>query len=286
MRACTSPVPRRPSRRRSRAAGSPTSSAAARAVVRVRHRHADGPRDRARRGAEPRAAPGRLGRRGEGSDRGAADPRVRRREGAFHLPPGAAVRRPRHRLDHEDRRRRSGPDARGRPARGAGRQRRTGDRLREGRRGEHRLVRPVPRSPTRRGRRRLAAHRRRVRAVGGGEPAVRAPGRGRRAREQLVDRRAQAAERSVRLRSDALRSPRGPPARISVYADYLVHEEEGGARDQLDWTPEFSRRARGFTVYAAIRQLGRSGIAELVERCCDHATRFAAGIPSTGAEVC
>ena len=40
---------------------------------------------------------------------------------------------------------------------------------------------------------------------------------------------------------------------ISVYADYLVHEEEGGARDQLDWTPEFSRRARGFTVYAAIR---------------------------------
>ena len=64
-----------------------------------------------------------------------------------------------------------------------------------------------------------------------------------------------------------------------------MHEEEGGARDQLDWTPEFSRRARGFTVYAAIRQLGRSGIAELVERCCDHATRFAAGIPSTGAEV-
>jgi glutamate/tyrosine decarboxylase-like PLP-dependent enzyme len=46
----------------------------------------------------------------------------------------------------------------------------------------------------------------------------------------------------------------------------------------MDWTPEFSRRARGFTVYAAIRSLGRSGIAELVERCCDHAARFAAGI--------
>jgi glutamate/tyrosine decarboxylase-like PLP-dependent enzyme len=71
---------------------------------------------------------------------------------------------------------------------------------------------------------------------------------------------------------------------ISVYADYLVHSEEG-ARDQMDWTPEFSRRARGFTVYAAIRQLGRSGIAELVERCCDHAARFAREIPSTGAEV-
>jgi glutamate/tyrosine decarboxylase-like PLP-dependent enzyme len=72
---------------------------------------------------------------------------------------------------------------------------------------------------------------------------------------------------------------------ISVYADYLVHAGEGGPRDQMDWTPEFSRRARGFTVYAAIRQLGRSGIAELVERCCDHAARFAREIPATGAEV-
>jgi glutamate/tyrosine decarboxylase-like PLP-dependent enzyme len=43
----------------------------------------------------------------------------------------------------------------------------------------------------------------------------------------------------------------------------------------MDWTPEFSRRARGFTVYAALRQLGRSGVAELVERCCDNARRFA-----------
>src|SRR5262245_55127175 len=72
----------------------------------------------------------------------------------------------------------------------------------------------------------------------------------------------------------------------SVYADYLIHADEGGPRDQMDWTPEFSRRARGFTVYAAIRQLGRSGIAELVERCCDHAVRFAAGIAEVpGAEV-
>jgi glutamate/tyrosine decarboxylase-like PLP-dependent enzyme len=72
---------------------------------------------------------------------------------------------------------------------------------------------------------------------------------------------------------------------ISVYADYLIHAGEGGPRDQMDWTPEFSRRARGFTVYAAIRQLGRSGIAELVERCCDHAARFAREIPATGAAV-
>lgn len=71
---------------------------------------------------------------------------------------------------------------------------------------------------------------------------------------------------------------------ISVKAEYLIFE--GGQRDEMDWTPEFSRRARGFTVYAAIRQLGRSGIAELVERCCDLAARFAAGIAEVpGVEV-
>src|SRR5262249_56519098 len=46
-------------------------------------------------------------------------------------------------------------------------------------------------------------------------------------------------------------------------------------RDNYEWTPEFSRRARGFAVYAALRSLGRSGIAELVERCCEHARLFA-----------
>ena len=39
--------------------------------------------------------------------------------------------------------------------------------------------------------------------------------------------------------------------------------------------PEFSRRARGFPIYAAIRALGSEGITALVERCCDHAARFA-----------
>jgi aromatic-L-amino-acid decarboxylase len=39
-------------------------------------------------------------------------------------------------------------------------------------------------------------------------------------------------------------------------------------RHSAEWVPEFSRRARGFTVYAALRELGRSGIAALVERCC------------------
>ena len=43
----------------------------------------------------------------------------------------------------------------------------------------------------------------------------------------------------------------------------------------FDWTPEFSRRARGVTVYAALRQLGRHGLADLVDRCCDHARLIA-----------
>lgn len=49
-------------------------------------------------------------------------------------------------------------------------------------------------------------------------------------------------------------------------ASYLVHASD--VRDQLDWTPEHSRRARGFATYAALRQLGRSGVSDLVARCC------------------
>ena len=61
---------------------------------------------------------------------------------------------------------------------------------------------------------------------------------------------------------------------MGSHASYLVHSE-GRERDQLDWNPEASRRARGFPVYAAIRSLGRSGVAELVDCCCAHARRFA-----------
>jgi glutamate/tyrosine decarboxylase-like PLP-dependent enzyme len=57
-------------------------------------------------------------------------------------------------------------------------------------------------------------------------------------------------------------------------AGYLIHGSEG-QRDELDYNPEHSRRARGFAVYAAIRAMGRRGIAQMVERCCDMARRFA-----------
>jgi glutamate/tyrosine decarboxylase-like PLP-dependent enzyme len=58
-------------------------------------------------------------------------------------------------------------------------------------------------------------------------------------------------------------------ASLSHRAPYLTHDS--GARDEMDWNPEWSRRARGFPTYAALRQLGRNGVAELVDRCCRHA---------------
>lgn len=55
-------------------------------------------------------------------------------------------------------------------------------------------------------------------------------------------------------------------AAMGVRSSYLV--QGAGARDQVDWTPEFSRRGRGFATYAALRQLGRDGVAEMIDRCC------------------
>ena len=74
---------------------------------------------------------------------------------------------------------------------------------------------------------------------------------------------------------------------MTVSAAYLIQDEgEQRVRDQVDWVPEFSRRARGFPVYAALRSLGRRGLAELVERACDAASAFAAQIVELpGAEV-
>jgi glutamate/tyrosine decarboxylase-like PLP-dependent enzyme len=51
----------------------------------------------------------------------------------------------------------------------------------------------------------------------------------------------------------------------AVYIPQPQHDE----RYESEWVPEFSRRARGFPIYAALRELGRRGVAELVERCCD-----------------
>jgi glutamate/tyrosine decarboxylase-like PLP-dependent enzyme len=74
---------------------------------------------------------------------------------------------------------------------------------------------------------------------------------------------------------------------MTVQAAYLIQDEgRRRVRDQVDWVPEFSRRARGFAVYAALRSLGRTGVVELVERCCAQARRFAEQIAELpGVEV-
>jgi glutamate/tyrosine decarboxylase-like PLP-dependent enzyme len=68
--------------------------------------------------------------------------------------------------------------------------------------------------------------------------------------------------------------PEAHRAAMGTRAGYLVHGR-GDQRDSLDYNPDHSRRARGFAVYAAIRALGRQGVADLVERCCGLAGRFA-----------
>jgi len=64
------------------------------------------------------------------------------------------------------------------------------------------------------------------------------------------------------------RSAMAPPH--AAYIEYGTTE-----RDEFDWVMEYSRRARGFATWAALRSLGRSGVEELVDRCCEHALRFA-----------
>jgi glutamate/tyrosine decarboxylase-like PLP-dependent enzyme len=73
-------------------------------------------------------------------------------------------------------------------------------------------------------------------------------------------------------------------AAVSYTAAYLVGTT-GVAAGTSDFTLESSRRARGFTVWAALRQLGRDGVAELVERNCRLARRFAESLTAGGAEV-
>lgn len=76
---------------------------------------------------------------------------------------------------------------------------------------------------------------------------------------------------------DALR------AAMSVTAEYLP--TASAFRNPSDHTPELSRRARGVDVWAAMRSLGRSGIAELVERNCRQARRFGEGLKAAGHQV-
>ena len=75
---------------------------------------------------------------------------------------------------------------------------------------------------------------------------------------------------------DALRNA------MSVGGAYLAQAED---RVPYQYTPDFSRRARGIEVWAALRQLGRSGLADLIERTCRYAGQFAEGLHAAGHRV-
>ena len=79
-----------------------------------------------------------------------------------------------------------------------------------------------------------------------------------------------------------VRNPTDLRAAMSMSASYLI---KSGERDPWDWVPQISRRARGIEIWAALRSLGRGGVADLVERSCRHATRFAEALAAAGYQV-
>ena len=78
------------------------------------------------------------------------------------------------------------------------------------------------------------------------------------------------------------RHPEHLRAAMSIDASYIV---QGEKREPYQYSPEMSRRARGVEVWAALRALGRSGLADLLDRSCRHAGRFAEGLAAAGHEV-
>jgi glutamate/tyrosine decarboxylase-like PLP-dependent enzyme len=69
---------------------------------------------------------------------------------------------------------------------------------------------------------------------------------------------------------------------FGVEATYLVRDDH---RQPNTFTPELSRRARGVEFWAALKALGRSGVEELIDRCCAHARTFAEGLNACGYDV-
>jgi glutamate/tyrosine decarboxylase-like PLP-dependent enzyme len=79
-----------------------------------------------------------------------------------------------------------------------------------------------------------------------------------------------------------VRDPEALRGAMSMTASYLVVGKEW---EPSRFGPELSRRARGVELWAGLRSLGRSGMAELVERTCSHARRFAEGLLAAGFQV-
>jgi glutamate/tyrosine decarboxylase-like PLP-dependent enzyme len=79
-----------------------------------------------------------------------------------------------------------------------------------------------------------------------------------------------------------VRNPEALRRAMSFSVSYLPELDR---REPSHYTPELSRRARGVEIWAALRTLGRSGLREMIERCCRHATRFADGLSAAGFEI-
>ena len=65
-------------------------------------------------------------------------------------------------------------------------------------------------------------------------------------------------------------------AAMTLSASYI--SPETGARDQIDWNPEWSRRARGIPIYASLKEMGRQGVEAMIDRCCAHCGALVSGI--------
>ncbi len=81
-----------------------------------------------------------------------------------------------------------------------------------------------------------------------------------------------------------VRDPKPLRAAMAVQAAYLM-QSHGEQREPSHYNPELSRRARGVELWAGLRSLGQSGIAEIVDRTCGHARRFASGLSAAGYRI-
>jgi glutamate/tyrosine decarboxylase-like PLP-dependent enzyme len=80
-----------------------------------------------------------------------------------------------------------------------------------------------------------------------------------------------------------IREPEALRRAMSITAAYYPGPDN--KREAMQWGPDSSRRARAIEIWAALRSLGTEGVADLIERTCNHATKFADGFRAAGYEV-
>ena len=245
-----------------------------RRLGRLRHRRAGGQHRRPRRRPATTCSPRPAGTSSRDGLLGAPRVRVRRRRRAArdHRPLAAAAR-PRHRRDRagrgrRQRRRSTSPTC----ARVLGRADRPGRRSSACRPA---TSTPAPATTCAPPSALAHEHGAWVHVDGAfglwaaASPAARAPGRRRRAGRLVGLRRPQVAQRALRLRLRVLpRTRRCTPSRDVLHRGLPRSARAASAGGPSDFTAGVVRRARGFAVWAALRELGRDGVAELVDGCC------------------